>query len=391
MKFDKVSIILNKSMYFLRYKLFQPSFILSREMRSWIRWRALTAGIESTVSAPEDKGGRKSIIFLVPGTTISGGIAVVLQHANRLSERGYDVEIFSQSNFVDTSWFPNQRVKVLSYKEYYKRLKNESIDILIATGWTTAYPVAMSCAVQKLYFVQSDESRFFPEDRKRTEIIRSTYSLPLEFITEAKWIQSWLRDDFGKESSYAPNGIDLSVFHATEPVAPKSRKIRVLIEGAINIPYKGMDDAYEALSSLDVDIWIVSNNGRPRNEWKFDRYFENVPYGEMNRIYSSCDIFLKMSRVEGFFGPPMEAMACGCAVVVGKVTGYDEYIDDGYNALVVEQGDVIGARKAVVQLVTDVRLRETLIANGLKTATEWNWDRSVDALEAVIMGTKSGT
>ena len=87
----------------------------------------------------------------------------------------------------------------------------------------------------------------------------------------------------------------------------------------------------------------------------------------------------------------MEAMACGCAVVVGKVTGYDEYIDDGYNALVVEQGDVIGARKAVVQLVTDVRLRETLIANGLKTATEWNWDRSVDALEAVIMGTKSGT
>lgn len=82
----------------------------------------------------------------------------------------------------------------------------------------------------------------------------------------------------------------------------------------------------------------------------------------------------------------MEAMACGCAVVVGKVTGYDEYIVDGYNALVVEQGDVDGARKVVERLMNNPELREQLIANGLETVKKWNWDHSTDLFEKVIAG-----
>ena len=79
----------------------------------------------------------------------------------------------------------------------------------------------------------------------------------------------------------------------------------------------------------------------------------------MKNIYSSADIFLKMSKVEGFFGPPMEAMACGCAVVVSKVTGYDEYIKHNFNALVVESGDVSGAREAIKKLLIDSDLSES--------------------------------
>ena len=49
----------------------------------------------------------------------------------------------------------------------------------------------------------------------------------------------------------------------------------------------------------------------------------------------SCDVLIKMSRVEGFFMPPCEMMACGGTVLTGKVTEYDEYVIDGYNGLVV--------------------------------------------------------
>lgn len=387
MKFGK-SFIKRAENYF-RYKFLSPSFVLSREYLLWIKWRnACSAETFSTSSSDQGVESDQKIIILVPGTTISGGIAVILQHANRLAETGCIVEIFSQSNFVDTTWFPNQKVKVYPYKECYKRLKNEPFDILMATSWSTAYPVAMSKAKRKIYFVQSDESRFFPKDKRRTELIRSTYSLPLEFITEARWIQRWLKDEFGKDSFYVPNGIDLSVFKKTDPIEPRGKRIRILLEGAINIPYKGMDDAYEALSGLDVDIWIVSNNGKPRKEWEFSQYFEGVPYGEMNRIYSSCDIFLKMSRVEGFFGPPMEAMACGCAVVVGKVTGYDEYIVDGYNALVVEEGDIDGAKKAVELLMNDVQLREELIVNGYQTVKKWGWEKASNYMQKALFCSK---
>jgi glycosyltransferase involved in cell wall biosynthesis len=152
------------------------------------------------------------------------------------------------------------------------------------------------------------------------------------------------------------------------------------LEGPICIPFKGMADAYAAIAGLDCEIWIVSSAGKPPADWKYDRLFMSVPFAEMKHIYSACDIFLKMSRVEGFFGPPMEAMACGCAVVVGKVTGYDEYIVAGRNALVVEQGDVAAARTAVQRLLADGRLREDLVQGGFATVAEWTWERSARAM-----------
>ena len=81
----------------------------------------------------------------------------------------------------------------------------------------------------------------------------------------------------------------------------------------------------------------------------------------------------------------MEMMACKGACVVGEVTGYDEYIVDGYNALVVKQGDVEGARNAVKTLLENEDLRKTLVANGYKTAMEWDWDKSIDLLEDIYM------
>jgi hypothetical protein len=154
-----------------------------------------------------------------------------------------------------------------------------------------------------------------------------------------------------------------------------------------------MQDAFEAVEGLDAEIWCVSSLGKPKPEWHCDRFFSRVPMEKMRRIYSSCDILLKMSRVEGFFGPPLEMMACGGAVVVGKVTGYDEYIKDEYNALVVEQGDVDGARKAIQRLISDNDLKSALIANGKKTVEEWNWESSIDKLEKYfynVLNNKNG-
>lgn len=353
------------------------------------RWRRRASSGVVTNEGAQVTGKAIKIAYLVPGVAISGGIAVVLQHANRLKQEGYDVAVLSLAPKNDTSWFPNQDVAIFSYKETRKLLESGSLDVLIATGYSTAFSVMLAKARRKIYFVQSDESRFFPENPKLCGIIKETYTLPMEYMTEAKWIQKWLKDEFGKDAHYVPNGIDLEVFKKTKPIVAKTNKPRVLIEGAIDVPYKGMDDAYAAVKDLDCELWIVSNNGKPRRGWRYDKFFENVPYGEMAKIYSSCDIFLKMSRIEGFFGPPMEAMACGCAVVVGKVTGCDEYIEHEKNALVVEQGDVQAAKKAIQRLIEDKKMREKLIEGGYETAQKWGWNRTIECLLDFVIKNKS--
>jgi len=329
---------------------------------------------------------KKRIVYLVPHLNISGGIIIVLQHVVRLKHRGYDAYVINLSGRGDAKWFPCiDEVKIVNFKHEPSR-EYKNIDVLIATSWDTTEALQkLLPAKRKLYFVQSDERRF-TDDIDVQKKIQETYRTDCEYVTEAIWIQRWLREEFHHNAYYVPNGLDESIIYKTKPLTQKTKKFRVLLEGPINIPFKGMQDAYNAIKDLDCELWIVSSGGEPPSNWRYDKFFENVPMKKMKEIYSSCDIFLKMSRVEGFFGPPMEAMTCGCAVVVGECTGYDEYIKHEYNALVVEQGDVKSARQAMKRLMDDEALRKKLITNGEKTAKEWSWNYSIDLLEKVVKG-----
>lgn len=320
---------------------------------------------------------RLKIAYIVPSCSVSGGMAVICQHANRLLKRGHDVKLLSVVDIKPMDWFPGQKVPVHDAHTWEGEL-----DVVIATGWSTSFWLPRIAARTKCYFVQSDETRFHPDDSLWQHLTTLTYHFGVHYLTEARWIRAWLKDNFDHDAELVPNGLDPEIFRLVEPLKARGSKPRILLEGAIGLPYKGMREAFEAVSALDVEVWCVSSYGEPEPGWKCHRFFEHVPMQDMKKIYSSCDILLKLSRVEGFFGPPMEMMACGGAVVVGRVTGYDEYIVEDVNALVVDPLDIPAAREAVQRLIYDTDLRERLIEAGRQTALEWEWEGSVDTLEA---------
>lgn len=324
---------------------------------------------------------KPSIAFFIPGQGISGGIGVICQHANRLIKKGLDVVLIN-TNLNDPfrlDWFPNLLSEVIPINRI-----DQNIDIAIATQWSTAFTVRDFPAKKKLYFVQSDETRFYASGSEEAKLAWETYTFDFEYVVIARWLKRWLRDNFGKSAHYVPNGLDTSIFFPEKPLTPKNNKLRVLLEGPIDIPLKGMDNAFQIVDGMDCEVWCVSSSGRPKRGWKCDRFFEKVPLEKMRRIYSSCDVLVKMSKVEGFFMPPLEMMACGGTVITGKVTGYDEYIVDGYNALVVEEGDVESAREKLILLINDRNLLHRLIKGGLETVKNWTWEYSNDQLEKII-------
>jgi glycosyltransferase involved in cell wall biosynthesis len=330
-------------------------------------------------------GEEMKIAYLIPGCGVSGGIAVVCQHVNRLLSRGHDVLLVSETDERAIDWFPNQRVPIVGLQNF-----PVDLDVLVATAWSTAFRVVILPAKHKFYFVQSDETRFHPKNSAWEHITRLSYLIGYNYLTEARWIQHWLSDDFGHLAELVPNGLDDSIFFPSEPISPKGSKPRILLEGAIGLPYKGMTEAFEAVQDIDVEVWCVSSYGKPEKSWKCHRFFEQVPMTEMRRIYSSCDILVKLSRVEGFFGPPMEMMACGGTVVVGEVTGYDEYIENEVNALVVDPFKPHQVANSIKRLIEDVDLRERLIENGKMTAERWKWETSIDTLERYFFDVVNG-
>lgn len=327
----------------------------------------------------------KSICYIIPTTNITGGVAVVCEHLNRLQKLGFKCLIVSYDNKTNLSWFPNQSVKVIALKNNQKTI--EQYQTVVATGWITAYELLLLNVKRKIYFVQSDETRFYPKGSYLKTRVNRTYTFPFEFMTEAKWIQKWLKQKYMKNAFYVPNGINTDIFYLDKPLEPKPKnKKRVLLEGAINLPFKGMEESFKVVQDLDCEVWCVSYDGKPKSEWHCDRFFEKVPMDMMRRIYSSCDILLKLSRVEGFFGPPLEMMACGGVPVVAKVTGYDEYIVDGQNALVTVVGNVKKTKKLLQKLISQPLLYNKLLSSAKITVNEHDWIKTITILIQIING-----
>lgn len=321
------------------------------------------------------------IVYVLPSNLVCGGHIIVLQHITRLAKRSHEVSICLLDEIIPAksssfSWFPNFNCPV-----FHPRNFPDGVDICVATFWATVIPGLKFPAKHKVYFVQSDETRFYDDQILKNQVVLS-YLCNIHYITEAKWIVKWLKENFGHEAVYIPNALDPHIIHPVQPIqAKQSDKLRILVEGTINTPFKRVKEAIEASQGLDCEIWCVSNGGEPDRDWKIDRFFCKVDFSQMKYIYSSCDILVKLSSVEGFFGPPLEMMACGGVCIVSDVTGYDEYIKNEYNALVIPNGDVDLANQALKRLIIDKDLYQKLQENGKLTADSMRWEDSINKLE----------
>jgi len=99
------------------------------------------------------------------------------------------------------------------------------------------------------------------------------------------------------------------------------------------------------------------------------------------------DIFVHASHFEGLPLPPLEAMACRCAVIATYV-GASDYLLDGYNALVVPPGRPDRIAAALLRLSRDENLRLKLGQGGLETVSGgYTWEHTTDRLlEALAEG-----
>ena len=319
---------------------------------------------------------------------ISGGTYVIVQHASYLQGQGYDITLAVQEAFSNQTLDWHDRANLLKCVPI-DSVKHEKFDLVIATWWKTALELNNFNSNRYAYFVQSIESRFYPATEiALRELVDSTYHLPVAYVTEAAWIRDYLQETYGHDAALVRNGIRKDLYgttgHAVTPRDPKKQP-RVLIEGHFGVPFKntalGLRLAIEAGAE---DIWLLT--GTPV-KWLpgVSRIFSRVPMNITPEIYRSCDILVKLSTVEGMFGPPLEIFHCGGTAIVFDVTGHDEYIVDGENACVVRLGDMNGVVTTLRRILNDRTELAKLQAGALKTAESWvSWDESSEEFESWV-------
>ena len=323
------------------------------------------------------------VAFLVGSLEISGGTYVILQHAHYAQSHGVDVTLLVQfrTDAQSTAWHPAlAELPVVHLDEVSEDLE---FDLAIATFWRTVYELPNVRSRHYAYLVQSIESRFYSgtPDQASVALAELTYTFELPVITIARWIQAYLALRHQRPAFLVRNGIRKDVYSPVGPRLPvePDRPFRVLLEGAVDVEMKNIRTSVEVARAGGADeIWLLTPSDVQAVDG-VDRVFSRVPIDETGVIYRSCTALVKLSLVEGMYGPPLEMFHCGGTVVTNDVTGNDEYVRDGENGLVVPMHDDAGAAAALRRCKDDPALLAALRAGALRTARHWpDWNRSSD-------------
>lgn len=203
------------------------------------------------------------------------------------------------------------------------------------------------------------------------------------------------KNGYKGKSILVPNGVDLEIFsknisdeiknEVKSRLGKKPEDVFLVTVGRL-VHKNGTDDVIKSLPLLPKNInFIVIGKGEDgfklqklsdklgvADRVKFLGY---VPYGDIPKYLSACDIFIRPSRSEGFGNSFIEAMAAGLPVIATPVGGIPDFIDDHETGLFCAPDSPQSISRAITALIGDNSLKEAMVAKARDRVVErYNWD-----------------
>jgi glycosyltransferase-like protein len=214
-----------------------------------------------------------------------------------------------------------------------------------------------------------------------------------------------LRDEYGRESTVVPNGVDAARFATADPALVASLRARIpagrfLFLGVGGIePRKGTRHAFEALAQLKRERGPVATlalvGGHSFQDYTAYRdealaalpglglvlgedviQLGTVSDADLAGWYHAADALSFPSVKEGWGLVVLEAQAAGLPVVASDLPVFTEYLTDGVDALLPRVADPAALAAAYARLLDDASLRKHLVEGGEKVWPRYTWDAS---------------
>lgn len=303
---------------------------------------------------------------------------MIVIHANYLASIGHEVRIIAA--VIDTVFDIDPRVTL---ERLPSSTKLGTIASALTTKFTSDLVIADIIAMVLLLSVRNrkkvicfgqdyDESYYDSYFAKL--LIRLIYLFALTFeripvLAVSSRLAELLRNRFRANATVVENGIDASVFFRDPDNHLLSLKgdSRAVLLLSRSDQRKGFDIAIEACKRLrnyfngSLEVWTIGEKCPDIFQDFVHKDFGYIGEDRLRQILSSADLLLYPTRHEGFGLMPLEAMACGCAVVT---TSAVPYVVHGENALVSRIDDVDSLTANLLALINDECLRNKLIRNG---------------------------
>ena len=190
------------------------------------------------------------------------------------------------------------------------------------------------------------------------------------------------------------NAIDRQLFKPqTSDISSQTSDPFVLCVSSID-PRKNFARLIEACQGLtNAKLYIVGKYNRVfSQETNLDTTSDHIQFlgrvsdEELVRLYNQAACFVFPSLYEGFGLPPLEAMACGCPVLVSDIPVEREVCGDAaqyFNPL--EPNNIL---HTITQYLNDADvIREKMRQKGFENITRFSWEKSAEVLVNMVKET----
>ena len=344
------------------------------------------------------------IAYIAP-VGVFGGVRIVAEHLNRLSDRGHACTLISTDN-QPLTWLPTR------FEQRPFQDPGNGYDVIVGTAtttWGAARKMADANGAKAVGLMQMADWLFSnPGTDAYNAAMQEFATTPLDGVMAiSEWLAKLNDEVPGREVYRIRNGIDTNLFYH-DPFQDSGNfdGVTVVLEGYNHNRCKDIDGmAFAAIRRARYDYGLnlrVIGFSQYDPQFEFDAFWKSPPQHIIRKIYSTADIFLKASRYEGRPGPHMEAMACGTAVCTAIGTGDDDLFDD-VNCLKSQYGDLKKLTDNLVKLSGqekaahpanqailsqhDNRVREKLTRQGLEyVKNSYSWEPAIDMVEKALTG-----
>lgn len=327
------------------------------------------------------------IVFPVLSLEMGGGARFIYQLANALVDRGHDIEVVMPENAAQV-W--PLRAKLTRVKE----LTSSSIpsgDFLLPNFYPTVKPAWESKKGRVVRLSLGYEPQWVPD----LVTAKQSYLIGAPIMSISEWHRQLMLKETGLESTVISGGVNTSTFRPyPKPSEQTGRKTIFYIMRDPNFGYtwKGGEDFLKAVTRLndqmDFNLTVSIPEGASFTSPVPCQIKTSTTDQELAQIYAEADLYVFTSYFEAFGLPPLEAMACGTAVVTTDCGGNREYTRGGENCLLVAPSDIEQLTAAMYRVLTHDDERHHLASSGHKFAQAWTWQRTAEQVEAFLMSLK---
>ncbi|MCO5388071.1 glycosyltransferase family 4 protein [Desulfosporosinus sp.] len=327
------------------------------------------------------------IVFPVLSLEMGGGARFIYHLANALVDKGHDIEVV----------MPEKGVQVWPLRAKLRRVKEltpSSIppaDFILPNFYLTVRPAWESQKGRVVRLSLGYEPLWVPD----SVTAKQTYLIGAPIMSISQWHRQLILQETGLESTVISGGVDTSTFHPypKPSVLTGCKNIFYIMRNPVSgYTWKGGEDFLKAVTRLKEQVSFDLTVSIPESALFTSpvlcRLKTSTTDQELARLYAEADLFVYTSYFEAFGLPPLEAMACGTAVVTTDCGGNRDYVRNGENCLLVPPSDIEQLSAAIYRLLTHDAEHQRLASYGHLFAQAWSWQRTADQVAAFLMSLK---